>query len=136
MSSELLYLDSSAIVKLVVREPESVALIRILQDWPQRVSSALARVEVIRAIRRSTSSESRLRRASEVLKGINLVSIDENILANAAQLTPAGMRSLDAIHVSTALSIAEDLAAIVTYDDRMVLAADAHHIKVWSPGAA
>jgi predicted nucleic acid-binding protein len=133
VSSDLLYLDSSAIVKLVVREPETVALMRLLEEWPQRVSSALARVEVIRAIRRSTSSESKLRRASEVLKGISLVSIDENILAHAAQITPVGMRSLDAIHVSTALSIAGDLAALVSYDDRMAMAADAHQIKVWSP---
>jgi predicted nucleic acid-binding protein len=133
VSAELLYLDSSAIVKLVVRESESVALVRFLQDWPERVSSVLARVEVTRAIRRVTSNESKLRRASEVLKGINLISIDDPILLNAATLTPAEVRALDAIHVATALSVQHDLAALITYDERMSVAAASRHIKVWSP---
>jgi predicted nucleic acid-binding protein len=133
VNSELLYLDSSAIMKLIVREPESVALIQFLKDWPERVSSVLARVEVIRAIRRTNSNKSKLRRASEVLKGINLVFMDESILANAAMLTPAALRSLHAIHLASALSISADLAALVTYDDRMAVAADTCNIKVWSP---
>jgi hypothetical protein len=120
-------------MKLIVREPESVALIQFLKDWPERVSSVLARVEVIRAIRRTTSNKSKLRRASEVLKGINLISMDESILANAAMLTPAALRSLHAIHHASALSISADLAALVTYDDRMAVAADTRNIKVWSP---
>lgn len=133
MNSGLLYLDSSAIVKLVVREPESAALIQFLKDWPERVSSVFARVDVMRAIRKSTSNESKLHRVSEVLKGINLIALDESILANAATLKPAALRSLDSIHIATAPSISADLGALVTYDERMVLAADTHGIKVSSP---
>ena len=133
MSGELLYLDSSAIVKLVVRESETPALMKLLMDWPDRVSSVLARVEVTRAIRRATSDEPKLRRAGEVLKGINLISMDETILATAATLAPQDLRSLDAIHIATVLSVATDLAALVTYDDRMISAASARHLKVWTP---
>jgi predicted nucleic acid-binding protein len=133
MSGELLYLDSSAIVKLVMRESETPAMMRLLQDWPDRVSSVLASVEVTRAIRRATPDESKRRRASEVLKGINLISMDEAILSNAAVMPPEDLRSLDAIHIATALSIATDLAALVTYDERMISAATARHLKVWSP---
>jgi len=68
-----------------------------------------------------------------VLKGINLISIDEAILSNAAAMPPAELRTLDAIHLATALSLQRDLAAMVTYDGRMSLAAASCHINVWSP---
>ena len=53
MNGGLLYLDSSALVKFVLSEPETDALVKFLTGWPERISSVLARVEVLRAVRRA-----------------------------------------------------------------------------------
>ena len=65
--SSLLYVDSSALVKLVVAEPETPALLEFLAGWPYRVSSALARVEVLRAVKRTGAGPAVRRRATRVL---------------------------------------------------------------------
>jgi predicted nucleic acid-binding protein len=130
---KLLYLDSSAIVKLVVREPETEALIALLADWPERVSSALSRVEVMRAARRAGGGEAVLSRAEEVLARIGLIHFDGGVLEIAAGLDDRRLRTLGAIHISTALSLGEDLGAIVTYDERMKAASEAAGIKVLAP---
>ena len=75
----LLYLDSSAIVKLVVAEPETAALRAFLVAWPDRVTSALARLEVLRALRRAAVPAAVRRRAVRVLARIALVRIDEPV---------------------------------------------------------
>jgi hypothetical protein len=111
------YLDSSALVKLVVREAESAALRRFLRSHPIRVSSALARVEVTRAVR-SQGTGARLR-AQAVLSRVRLLQIDDDILSTAAQLEPGVMRSLDAIHLASARVFGAEMEALVTYDTRM-----------------
>jgi predicted nucleic acid-binding protein len=131
-SSSLLYLDSSALVKLVVAEPETRALLEFLAGWPHRVSSALARVEVLRAVKRARAAPAVRRRATRVLARVALIRIDDAVLAAAARVPPADLRSLDAIHVATARSL-DGLAGIVTYDARLGRAASRAHIKVWSP---
>lgn len=133
MTGSLVYLDSSAIVKLVVREPESPALFDWLGTWPERVSSVMARVEVLRALRRSGSGVGSRRRATEVLDRIALLSLDHAILDAAADLGPPELRSLDAIHLATALSVGVDLAGLVTYDERLATAAARSGIDVWAP---
>lgn len=127
------YLDSSALVKLVVVEPESPALIERLRDWPERISSALALAEVPRALRRGGFGPAERRRAREVLARIALIEIDRRILTAAAALDPVALRTLDAIHLATALTVREDLAALVTYDHRFRSAAEGADLEVVAP---
>ena len=128
----MVYLDSSAIVKLVVTEAESGALRRYLVKHREHVSSALARVEVCRAVRRTDASEATSRRAEQVLARIGLVALDEPLLHDAAALSPTGLRSLDAVHLATALSL-DGLDVVVTYDQRLDAAASEAGLAVESP---
>lgn len=128
----MLYLDASAVVKLVVREPETEALVATIRADPETVSSALVWAEVVRAARRAGV---RARRAEAVLERIALAPVDEGILRTAALLDPRALRTLDAIHLATALSLREDLAALVTYDARLAEAALAAGLGVLAPGA-
>jgi predicted nucleic acid-binding protein len=128
-----LYLDSSALVKLVVLEPESAALREFLGTHALRLSSALAEVEVPRALRRAGYGAAEGRRASDVLARIALIEVDRQVLRRAAALAPPGLRSLDAIHLATALSLGQDLAGIVTYDQRLSDAAVGADLAVWAP---
>ena len=127
----LLYLDSSALVKLVVSEPESRALRDLLRSWPERVSSVIARVEVVRAARRIGSRASRL--AEEVVDRLTLVELDDVVLQRAASAEPSHLRTLDAIHLATALSLGDDLSALCGYDSRLADAAASSGIEVLSP---
>ena len=129
----LVYLDSSALVKLVVAEPESSVLAEFLRGWSERVSSAVALTEVPRALRRAGFGASERRRSREVMARIALVDVDRRILAAAAALDPPALRTLDAIHLATALAVREDLAAIVTYDRRLAAAAERVHLDVSVP---
>lgn len=131
-NQSLLYLDSSALVKLVVAEPETPALLRLLARWPHRISSALARVEVVRAVKRAGAGPAVRRRATRVLARVALVRIDQPVLAAAARAAPPELRTLDAIHLATARSL-DGLAGIVTYDGRLGRAASRARLKVWSP---
>src|SRR3954449_6002141 len=136
MGGELLYLDSSALVKLVLPEAESEALLESLSAWPVRVTSELARVEVVRAARRATAQPGTEQRAEEVLAGLHLLKVDNDILSAAARLEPRSLRSLDAIHLASALSLGADLGVIVVYDGNMATAAAGHGLHVLAPGFA
>jgi uncharacterized protein len=129
----LVYLDSSALVKLVVAEPESSVLADFLRGWSERVSSAVALTEVPRTLRRAGFGVSERRRAREVMARIALVDVDRRILVAAEALDPPELRTLDAIHLATALAVREDLAAIVTYDRRLAAAAQRAHLEVSAP---
>ncbi len=129
----MVYLDSSAIVKLVVPERESRALRRYLAVRYDRIASGLVRVEVFRALRRAHAWEPATRHGAEqVLEGIALLAIDEPVLRAAAHLQPERLRSLDAVHLATALSL-EGLEAVVTYDQRLLDATVAAGLKVAAP---
>jgi uncharacterized protein len=126
------YLDSSAFVKLLVREPETAALRTYLASTDSRyVSSALLRAETLRAVRQQESDV--LASAREALRRIDLVAIDDRILDAAGLLDVGVLRTLDAIHVATALALGDDLAAIVTYDHRMLAAAGLLGLPIVSP---
>jgi hypothetical protein len=124
-------LDSSAIVKLAVAEPESPALRRYLRRRRPLVSSALARAEVRRAL--LPLGEQALRRGQEVLTRLELIRISDRILTAAGSLLPVERRTLDAIHVATAQQLGSDLARVVTYDERMRAAAQAGGCSVAAP---
>lgn len=125
------YLDSSAIVKLAVREPESLALRRYLRKRRPLLSSALARTEVLRALLPAGSAA--VARGHEVLQRLDLVRVNDRILTAAGLLSPADLRSLDAIHLATAQQLGHDLKALITYDDRMAAAAGALGFRIVQP---
>lgn len=127
----MVYLDSSALVKLVVREPESAALTRYLGQHPDRASCGLARTEVVRAVRAQGGPA--LARARKLLKRIDLVALDDELLDDAGLLGTSQLRSLDAIHLAAARSLGQDLVAVVTYDSRMAVAATTLGLDVASP---
>jgi predicted nucleic acid-binding protein len=130
------YLDSSAIVKLVMPEPETEALIEALSGWPDRVSSAVARVELHRALWRARAPRTVRVRADGVLSSLVLIRIDEPVLALASSLKDPLLRALDALHLATALSIGDDPDAFITYDGRLARAAAKQKLRVHHPGAA
>lgn len=130
--TEVLYLDSSAIVKLVASEPESASLTARIEE-ATTVSSEIARVEVLRAIRRSGGKREMLERGREVIRRVGLLRVDGRVLDLAAEVEPADLRTLDAIHLASALVLGETLGAFVTYDRRLVAAAEQAGLGVQSP---
>ncbi len=127
----LTYVDSSAIVKLAVAEPESEALRRYLSRREPPVSSALARTEVTRAL--LPSGPQAVARGQQVLRRIQLLRINDRVLNEAGQMQPSGLRSLDAIHLTSVLQFGSAVRLIVTYDERMANAAQASGWSVASP---
>ena len=125
------YLDSSAIVKLAVKEPESEALRRNLRRRQPLVSSALARTEVLRAL--LPGGAPALSSGRRVLSGIDLIRLNDRVLNSAGTLEPIELRSLDAIHLAAAKRLGKDLGEIVTYDERMAAAAMSMGFKVSAP---
>ena len=132
MSAErVTYLDSSAIIKLAVRESESAALRSYLRRRKPLVCSALARTEVIRAL--LPFGDAAIRRGLLVLSRIELVRLGHRVLDRAGHLQPHWLRSLDAIHLATADLLGDrGQTLIVTYDHRM---ADAARELGWSVAA-
>lgn len=125
------YVDSSAIVKLAVREPESDALRRHLRGRRALVSSALARAEVLRAL--LAGGEPALVAGRRVLRRVDLVRVNDRVLNAAGALLPIEVRSLDAIHLATAQLLGSDVHHLVTYDDRMAESARLLGIKTATP---
>lgn len=128
------YLDTSAAVKLVVQERETSAL----SKWcgaPDRVfvASDLLRTELVRATRRAAPEQ--IGQARLVLESVTLLTITPDLCERAADLEPATLRSLDALHLAAALALGDELEGIVTYDDRLVDAATGLGIQVVAPGA-
>jgi predicted nucleic acid-binding protein len=133
MSAErrLTYVDSSAIVKLVVAEPESKALRRYLSRRQPLVSSVLARTEVARAL--IPGGREAVTRGEDVLRRIQLLRINDRVLHDAGRMEPADLRSLDAIHLASARHLGPSVKQIVTYDERMAAAARAGGWSVAAP---
>ena len=126
----LVYADSSALMKLVIRERESAVLKRWLTG-KRVVSSRIAEVEVSRGARRS-GREPRPS-VEELLGEIDLIELGDRVVSRAVRLDPPELRSLDAIHLATALSIADDLDGFVTYDRQLGRAASAAGLPVATP---
>ncbi len=118
-------------MKLIVDEPESAALQRELGHWSAWTSSALLGVEAVRACRRLGEDVADSAEAS--LRDVALIPIDDAVLTIARRLDPSELRSLDAIHLATALSIATDLGALFSYDDRLTAAAMVAGLRALTP---
>ncbi len=126
------YLDTSALTKLVVAEPETAAL----QAWigeqaTPLISSDLARTELLRAVRRVAPD--RVVHARQVLDGLVLTTVTSAIFERAGLLDPPGLRSFDAVHCAAALDLGDDLDGMLTYDARLAMAAQALGILVVAP---
>ena len=126
------YVDSSAFVKLIVAEPESPALLRVLERWPERASAGIVSVETIRALRRSGNGQ-HVPLARRMLRSLRIVQVDAPLLDRAGELDPPDLRSLDAIHLAAALELSSDLGVILTYDARLAAAATAFGLAVDAP---
>lgn len=139
MATEVVYLDASAIVKLIADEEESAALRAWLSQWSAATSSELALTEVRRAVERKrigrpATEQAALGTASaRVLAGLDLVPLDRTLLVAAGELPGAFLRSLDAIHVVSALTLGDAGGAFVTYDERQAEGAAACGLEVADP---
>lgn len=118
---------------MIVEEQESAALSALLHGWPDRVSSALVLAEVPRALSRMGARASGLARAQRVLDRIALIRLDVDILRAAGRLPFPMLRTLDALHLASALSLGSDLHGIVTYDRRLAEAATTSGVEVLAP---
>lgn len=132
MSAEVAYLDTSAAVKLLMTERESSALRRWLRRRPERASAALLRVELVRLVRRAGLARL-IPEARRLLAGVHLIRLDDALLDRAADLDPTELRSLDSIHLAAATSLGDDLAALVSYDERMLAAATSLGLPTATP---
>lgn len=127
-----IYADTSALVKLVVAEPETTALRKWLSGTaPQLVACDLVRTELVRAVRRAVPE--RIPLARQVLDTLVLTRVRADVFEQAGRLNPIDLRSLDAVHLAAALDLGDDLDAVLTYDDRLTTAALAHGIPVEAP---
>jgi uncharacterized protein len=130
-SPNLVYLDTSAFMKLVTREAESEALRRHLRGARLHTSAILLQTEALRAASRLSTAHVAL--ARQLLEGLALIHVDRQLYAVAGTIAPPDLRTLDALHVAAALTLGQDLAELVTYDRRMIEAARFHGLPVSSP---
>ena len=125
------YIDSSAILKLIFTEKETLALDKVMNN--KMVTSTLTRVEVKRAVNRINSTKSKV--ANDVLAQLQYIELDSQTLNLAEAFSPdVTLRTLDAIHVASVLRISEAVQGIITYDKQMIANAEKMGIKVLSPG--
>ena len=128
-----LYLDTSALVKLVIAEKESEEL-RQFVGHRGVVSSQITQTELVRAVNRVEPD--RVEAAEELLEDLIFLAVDRLLAIRAGWVRPATVRSLDAVHIATAVAMQGDLEAMVTYDARMIEAAGMAGLPVASPGGA
>ncbi len=130
----MIYLDTSAMVKLVVAEPESQALIDWLNARSQHplVTSVIGRIELIRAASRLGLAA--LAAAERLATTVDVLLLSDVIASLAATLPPAELRTLDAVHLATASLHRATLTAVCVYDRRLVAAARGQQLPVVSPG--
>ena len=126
------YVDTSALVKLVVAESETAALRAWLEESSRElVACDLARTELMRVVRRAVPD--RVLQAREVLDAVTLVHVTPAVFENAGRLDPPELRSLDAIHLAAALDLGDDLEGLITYDDHLAGAAISNGVAVVAP---
>jgi uncharacterized protein len=126
-----IYVDSSALVKMIVGEAESLALAQYLARFSgdNRLSAAIARTELVRAVARRSAATVNARSA---LARLSFIAITTSLLDVAAAIRPPELRTLDAIHLAAAMSVPE-LRALVTYNRRLADAATDAGLVVVSP---
>ncbi len=131
----MIYLDSSALVRLALTEPESAALARWLAERTDQplVSSALYRAEVPRAVWRAEPGA--LPRSYKVIKRIARIALSADVLDNSATLPPPELSPAQAIHLASALAVKRDLTAFVSYEEHLLAAARDAGLPAASPGS-
>jgi len=127
------YLDASALVKIATVEAETGALRAELDAYADRFTSRITTIEVPRALARKDATVE-VQNLAGWTDRLSILELDAAIGETAARLDPPTLRSLDAIHLASALAIADELDAFITYDSRLAGAARAHGLKVIAPG--
>lgn len=120
-------------MKLPLQEVGHEALREELSRWDGYVSSALLGVESVRACARYGPEYAALARSW--LEGVALIPLDDAVVEGAAALEPQTLRSLDALHLATAVSVGEDVGVFVAYDERLIDAARNHGLEAVTPVA-
>jgi predicted nucleic acid-binding protein len=128
----LIYVDTSAALKLVWPERESAAVAALLNGRTDLISSALLAAEARRGAIRNDARA--LPRVDLMLSQVKLVAVSDAVIESASRLPDPMLRSLDAIHLATAQLIRDDIDALLSYDDRLLAAAAALSIPTASPG--
>ncbi len=135
----MIYLDTSALTKLLVAEPETAELRSWLLDQSERdrymATSAMSRVELLRVVVRQ-GGPGLPDRARFLLDGLDILPVTAAVIAAAESIGPAGLRSLDAIHLASAAQIQSELTSFVTYDHRLLEGCRDVGFEAQSPGAA
>jgi uncharacterized protein len=129
----LIYLDSSALVKLAVAERESAGLLSWLAEQPNlvQVSSSVIRVEVPRAVWRAEPSA--LPESYLVIRRTAEIELTDEVLSKAASVRPVTLHAINAIHLASALVLRQELTAFVSYDKRLLAAAKQAGLPTASP---
>jgi predicted nucleic acid-binding protein len=131
----LAYLDASALTKLAIDEPESTALRRFVRSSVSRAAaSVVAEIETRRAVRRAGGPHRHRDRLEQVLFGVEAIELDDAIRRRAALVEPFELRTLDAIHLASALSLGDELESFVCYDARLSAAAELNGLPLLAPG--
>lgn len=125
------YVDTSALGRVLLGEPDAAAVIRALHKFDQHIASRLLRVE----LRRLALREGLLAHADQLLSGVALLPLDQAVLDAAETVQPASVATLDAIHLVTALRLADEklIDTVMTYDTRLADGASEHGLSVVSP---
>lgn len=139
----MIYLDSSALLTLLLPEAQTSALTAFVDPYgPEgRASSELTLVEVARAVRTAAvlgrvpegELSGTLARADVLVRSMELLPVDPRVLRDAARIPSPHLRSFDAVHVASAARYRDELQSLVTYDDRMLAAAAAEGLPTASP---
>ncbi|MEN4449135.1 MAG: PIN domain-containing protein [Mycolicibacterium sp.] len=132
----MIYLDTTAMLKLIAHEPETPALTDYLQARTDTVwfTCSLARAELLRAT--ATMEPDATDHARHILDGLDTVAMTDRLVTAAANLTPAPRRTLDALHIAAALTAGPQLHTLITYDPELTEAAGRHHITTTHPGGS
>ena len=128
----MIYVDTSALLKLLWVEQGSAEMADLVSDRTDLTSSSLLAVEMRRGTARAGASA--LPRADVLLTRVALVAMSDAVVESASRLPDPTLRSLDAIHLATALMLVEELDVLLSYDDRLLEAAVAHDLPVAAPG--
>jgi predicted nucleic acid-binding protein len=126
----LAYVDASAITKLVVDEPGSAAMRRWYIESERVITSRVGVIETLRAVRRVPHDADHL---DKVLRSFEVLELDGSIARAAALVQPTELKSLDSIHLASALALVPEIEAFVTYDARLAAAARSAGLAVILP---
>lgn len=132
----MIYLDTTAMLKLIAPEPETPALTDYLAARTDTVwfTCSLARAELLRAT--AAMAPAATDHAHHILDGLDTVAMTDRLVAAAAALNPPPRRTLDALHIAAALTAGPQLHTLITYDPELTEAASRHHITTTHPGGS